>query len=97
MPWVLVILYLRCRARVAPPVDEIEIELSFQDEFLPPPEPLVRHRGRGRARCRPRVISRHRRRNLQDYEPAEQDDVNAKFVAETPQDAEPISPAVPPI
>ena len=26
---------LRCRARVAPPVDEIEDELSFQDEFLP--------------------------------------------------------------
>ena len=26
---------LRCRARVAPPVDETEDELSFQDEFLP--------------------------------------------------------------
>ena len=26
---------LRCRAQVAPPVDEIEDELSFQDEFLP--------------------------------------------------------------
>ena len=24
-----------CRARVAPPVDEIEDVLSFQDEFLP--------------------------------------------------------------
>ena len=35
MPWVLVIFYLRCRARVAPPVDETEDELSFQDEFLP--------------------------------------------------------------
>ena len=31
----LVVLCLRCRARVAPPVDEIEIELSFWDEFLP--------------------------------------------------------------
>ena len=35
MPWVLVVFCLRCRARVAPPVDEIEIELSFWDEFLP--------------------------------------------------------------
>ena len=26
---------LRCRAWVAPPVDETEDELSFQDEFLP--------------------------------------------------------------
>ena len=26
---------LRCRARVAPPIDEIEIELSFWDEFQP--------------------------------------------------------------
>ena len=26
---------LRCRARVAPPVDETEDELSFQDEFYP--------------------------------------------------------------
>ena len=26
---------LRCRARVAPPVDETEDKLSFQDEFLP--------------------------------------------------------------
>ena len=25
---------LRCRARVAPPIDETEDELSFQDEFL---------------------------------------------------------------
>ena len=35
VPWVLVVFCLRCRARVAPPVDEIEDELSFQDEFLP--------------------------------------------------------------
>ena len=26
---------LRCGARVAPPVNETEYELSFQDEFLP--------------------------------------------------------------
>ena len=31
----LVVFCLRCRARVAPPVDEIEIELSFGDDFLP--------------------------------------------------------------
>ena len=85
---------LRCRARVAPPVDEIEIELSFWDEFLYPELP-ARHRGRSRARSRPRVISHRRRRNLQDYEPAEQDDVNAEFVAEILKDAEPIPPAVP--
>ena len=94
VPWVLVVFCLRCRARVAPPVDEIEIELSFWDEFLPP-EPPARHRGRSTARSRPHVISRRRRRNLQDYEPAEQDDVNAEFVAETLKDAEPIPPAVP--
>ena len=35
VPWVLVAFCLSCRARVAPPVDEIEIELSFWDEFLP--------------------------------------------------------------
>ena len=35
VPWVLVVFCLRCRARVAPPVDETEDELSFQDEFLP--------------------------------------------------------------
>ena len=34
MPWVLVVFCLRCGARVAPPVDETEDELSFQDEFL---------------------------------------------------------------
>ena len=49
----LVVFYLRCRARVAPPVDEVEDEGSFQEEFLPP-EPPVRRRGRGRARGRPR-------------------------------------------
>ena len=31
----LVIFCLRCRARVAPPVDEFDNELSFWDEFLP--------------------------------------------------------------
>ena len=40
MPWVLVVFCLRCRARVAPPVDETEDELSFQDEFLPPERQL---------------------------------------------------------
>ena len=35
VPWVLVVFCLRCRARVAPPVDETEDELSFQDEFYP--------------------------------------------------------------
>ena len=35
MPWVLAVFCLRCRARVTPPVDEIEIELSFWDEFRP--------------------------------------------------------------
>ena len=49
VPWVLVVFYLWCRARVAPPVDETENELSFQDEFLPP-EPPARRRGKGRAR-----------------------------------------------
>ena len=34
-PWVLVVFCLRCRARVAPPVDKTEDVLSFQDEFLP--------------------------------------------------------------
>ena len=33
--WVLVVFCLRCRARVAPPVDEFDNELSFWDEFLP--------------------------------------------------------------
>ena len=51
--------------------------------------------GKSKARSRPRVISRCRQRNLQDYELAEQDDVNAEFVAETLKDAEPIHPAVP--
>ena len=31
----LVVFYLRCRARVAPPVDEFDNELSFWDKFLP--------------------------------------------------------------
>ena len=35
MPWVLVVFCLRCRARVAPLVDELNSELSFGDEFLP--------------------------------------------------------------
>ena len=35
VPWVFVVFCLRCRARVTPPVDEIEIELSFWDEFRP--------------------------------------------------------------
>ena len=54
-----VVFIMRRRARVAPPVDETEDELSFKDEFLPL-EPPVRRRGRGRARGRPRVTS-HRR------------------------------------
>ena len=33
--WVLVVFCLRCRARVAPPVDEFDNELSFWDKFLP--------------------------------------------------------------
>ena len=59
------------------------------------PEPSVRRRGGSRVRNRPRVASHRRQRDLRDDEPAEQDDVNAKFIAETPQDAEPISQAVP--
>ena len=55
------------------------------------PEPPVWRR----ARSRPRVASRRRQRDLRDDEPVEQDDVSAKFIAKTPQDAEPISPAVP--
>ena len=35
VPWVLVVFCLRCRARVAPWVDEFDNELSFWDEFLP--------------------------------------------------------------
>ena len=54
---------LRCRARVAPPVDEAEDEGSFQDEFLPQ-EPPVRRKDRDRARGRPRVASRRRQRGL---------------------------------
>ena len=90
----LVVFCLRCRARVAPPIDETVDVLSFKDEFLRP-EPPTRRGGRSRARSRPRVASRRRQRDLRDDEPAEQDDANAKFIAETLQDAEPISPAVP--
>ena len=67
---------LRCRARVASPVDEAKDEGSFQDEFLPP-EPPVRRRGRGRARG----AGRRRQRDLQDYEPVEPDFEEAEFVA----------------
>ena len=67
MPWVLVVFCLRCRARVAPPVDETGIELSFGTSFYPL-EPLVRRRGRSRARSRPRVASRGRQRDLRDDE-----------------------------
>ena len=35
VPWVLVVFCLRCRARVAPPVDEFDNELSFWNDFLP--------------------------------------------------------------
>ena len=34
VPLVLVIFCLRCRARVAPPVDEFDNVLSFWDKFL---------------------------------------------------------------
>ena len=85
---------MRRTARVAPPTDEAENEVSFQDEFLPP-EPPARRRGRGRARGRPRGAGRRRQRDLQDDEPAEQDDVSAEYMVETSQDTEPIPPAVP--
>ena len=68
--------------------------MSFQDEFLSP-EPPARRRGSGRARGRPHIASRRIQRDLRDNKPAEQDDVNAKFIAETSQGAEPIPPAVP--
>ena len=64
----LVIFCLRCRARVAPLVDETVDVLSFKDEFLPP-EPPARRAGRSRARSRPRVASRRRQRDLRDDEP----------------------------
>ena len=54
---------MRRRARVAPPVDETEDEVSFKDEFLPP-EPRARRRGRGRTRGRPRIAGRRRQRDL---------------------------------
>ena len=83
---------MRRRARVAPPADEAEDEVSFQDEFLPP-EPPARRRGRGRVR--PRGTGHRTQRYLQDDEPAEQDDTSAEYVVETSQDTEPIPPAVP--
>ena len=67
---VLFVFRMRCRARVAPPADEAENEVSFQDEFLPP-EPPARRRGRGRATGRPRGVGHRRQRDLQDDEPAE--------------------------
>ena len=91
---VLFVFRMRCRARVAPPADEAEDEVSFQDEFLPP-EPRARRRGRGKTRGRPCVAGRRRQRDLQDDEPAEQDDVSAEYMVETSQDTEPIPPAVP--
>ena len=94
VPWVLVVFCLRCRARVAPRVDEFDNELSFFGTSSTP-DPPVRRRGRSKARSRPRVASRRRQRDLRDDEPAVQDDVNAKFVAETPLDTELIPPAVP--
>ena len=87
---------MRRRARVAPLADEAVDEVSIQDEFLPP-EPPARRRGRGRARGRPRGTGRRRQRDLQDDEPAEQDNVSAEFVVETSQDIEPIPPTVPPM
>ena len=68
--------------------------MSFQDEFLPH-EPPTRRRGRGRTRGRPRGTGRHRQRDLQDDEPAKQDNVSAEYVVKTSQDTEPIPPAVP--
>ena len=71
----IVIFRMRRRARVAPPVNAADDEVSYQDEF-PPPEPPVRRRGRDR----PRGVSHHRQRGLQDYEPVEQVDVDVCFV-----------------
>ena len=68
--------------------------MSSQDKCLPL-EPPARRRGKGRARGRPRGAGRRRQRDLQEDEPAEQDDVDAEFVAEAPQGAVPIPPAVP--
>ena len=79
----LVVFCLRCRARVAPLVDETEDEVYILDEFLPP-EPPARRRGRGRARGRARGAGRHRQRDLQEDELAEQDYEEAEFVAEAP-------------
>ena len=55
------------------------------------PKPPTRRRGRDRARG----AGRRRQRDLQDDEPAEQDDVDAEFIAKAPQGAVPIPSAVP--
>ena len=86
----IVIFRMRRRARVAPPVNAADDEVSYQDEF-PPPEPPVRRRGRGR----PRAAGRPRQRDAQAGEPAEQADVDAEFAAEVPQNVVPNPPAVP--
>ena len=52
---------LRCTARVAPPVDETEDELSFQDEFLS----LSRQLGI-EVEVKLEVASRRRQRDLRD-------------------------------
>ena len=70
MSWVLVVFCLRCRARVAPPVDEFDYELSFLGR-VSTPEPPVRHTGRSRARSRPCVASRCGQSDLRDDEPVE--------------------------
>ena len=80
---VLFVFRMRRRARVAPPVDEVEDEGSFQDEFLPP-EPLARRRGRGRARGRACGAGHRRPRDLHDDEPVEPDFEEAEFVAQAP-------------
>ena len=68
MSWVLVVFCLRCRARVAPRVDEFNNELSFFFGTSSTPEPPVRHRGRSKATSRPRIASRRRQRGLRDDE-----------------------------
>ena len=70
-----------------------KLSCPFGTSFYP--EPPVRRRGRSRARSGPRVASRRRQRDLRDDKPKGQDDVNAKFKAETPLDTELIPPAVP--
>ena len=49
--------------------------MSFNDEFLLP-KPPVRRRGS----YRPRGVGHHRQRDLQEYEPVEQVDVDVCFV-----------------